>query len=126
VHWCCQSGSVHDQTGWLRVFLKWRASTCGRTGSSDVYVTLTTAKAIRIRLFFSKSKNIASWWWWWWSCRWGETTSLNCGHQRAYCSFPKWYMSMNNHGGMTLTEENCRVFHQSFLEILLSELSDGK
>jgi hypothetical protein len=23
---------------------------------------------------------------WWWSCRWGETTSLNCGHQRTYCS----------------------------------------
>jgi hypothetical protein len=22
------------------------------------------------------------------SCRWGETTSLNCGHQQAYCSCP--------------------------------------
>jgi hypothetical protein len=24
----------------------------------------------------------------WWSCREGETMSLNCGHQRAYCSSP--------------------------------------
>jgi hypothetical protein len=23
------------------------------------------------------------------SCRWGETMSLNCGHQRAYCSSPR-------------------------------------
>jgi hypothetical protein len=22
-------------------------------------------------------------------CRWDETTSLNCGHQRAYCSSPR-------------------------------------
>jgi hypothetical protein len=27
-----------------------------------------------------------------WSCWWGETTSLNCGHQQAYCSSPRWYM----------------------------------
>jgi hypothetical protein len=27
------------------------------------------------------------------SCRWRETTSLNCGHQRAYCSSPR-YMSV--------------------------------
>jgi hypothetical protein len=25
------------------------------------------------------------------SCRWGETTSLNYGHQRAYYSFPVIY-----------------------------------
>jgi hypothetical protein len=30
--------------------------------------------------------------WWWWSCWWGEAASLNCGHQRAYCSYPRWYM----------------------------------
>jgi hypothetical protein len=24
----------------------------------------------------------------WWSCRWGETTSLNCGHQQAYFDPP--------------------------------------
>jgi hypothetical protein len=29
-----------------------------------------------------------------WSGRWGETTSLNCSHQCAYCSFPRWYMNM--------------------------------
>jgi hypothetical protein len=28
------------------------------------------------------------------SCRWGESMSLNCCHQQAYCSFPGWYMSM--------------------------------
>jgi hypothetical protein len=29
--------------------------------------------------------------------------SPNCGHQRAYCSSPKWSMSMESHGGMILT-----------------------
>jgi hypothetical protein len=28
------------------------------------------------------------------SCRWDEAMSLNCGHQRVYCSSRKWYMSM--------------------------------
>jgi hypothetical protein len=27
------------------------------------------------------------------SCRFGETVSLNCGHQMADCSSPGWYMS---------------------------------
>jgi hypothetical protein len=39
------------------------------------------------------------------SCRWGEAMSLNCGHQRAYCSSRRWYMSMANHGSMILTGE---------------------
>jgi hypothetical protein len=30
------------------------------------------------------------------SCRWGETMNLNCSHQQAYCSSPRWYMSMVN------------------------------
>jgi hypothetical protein len=38
------------------------------------------------------------WRWWWWSCRRDETTSLNCGHKRDYCSSPRWYMNMGNHG----------------------------
>jgi hypothetical protein len=25
------------------------------------------------------------------TCCWGETTSLNCGHQLAFCSSPRWY-----------------------------------
>jgi hypothetical protein len=29
--------------------------------------------------------------------------SPNCGHQWAYFSSPKWYMSMESHGGMILT-----------------------
>jgi hypothetical protein len=40
------------------------------------------------------------------SRRWGETISLNCGHQQAYCSSSRWYMSVENHGGMILTGEN--------------------
>jgi hypothetical protein len=28
--------------------------------------------------------------------RWGETMSLNCGHQRAYCLSPWWCMSMES------------------------------
>jgi hypothetical protein len=30
---------------------------------------------------------------------------LNCGHQLAYCSSPRWYMSMEKHGGIILTGE---------------------
>jgi hypothetical protein len=37
--------------------------------------------------------------------RWGETTSLNCCHYRTYCPSPRWYMSVENDGGMTLTGE---------------------
>jgi hypothetical protein len=33
-----------------------------------------------------------------WSCRWGET-SQNCGHQRAYCSSPGWYVSVESRSG---------------------------
>jgi hypothetical protein len=40
------------------------------------------------------------------SCRWGEMMSLNCGHQRAYFSSPRWYISMGSHGGSILTGEN--------------------
>jgi hypothetical protein len=29
--------------------------------------------------------------------------SLSCGHQRAYCSSLRWYMSMGRYGGITLT-----------------------
>jgi hypothetical protein len=32
---------------------------------------------------------------------WDETTSLNCCHERTYCSSPRWYMRMENDGGMT-------------------------
>jgi len=35
--------------------------------------------------------------------------SLNSGHQRAYCSSPRWYMSMESHGGIILTGENRRT-----------------
>jgi hypothetical protein len=43
------------------------------------------------------------------SCLWGETMSLNCGHQHAYCSSSRWCMSTENHGWMILTGENQRT-----------------
>jgi hypothetical protein len=56
----------------------------------------------------------------WWSspCRWGETTSLNCGHQRAYCSSRRWYMSKENNGGVISTGEYSSFVHQRSLVIL--------
>jgi hypothetical protein len=42
------------------------------------------------------------------SCRWSETSSLNYG-QRAYCSHPRCYISIESHGGMILTGENRRT-----------------
>jgi hypothetical protein len=35
--------------------------------------------------------------------------SLNCGQQWAYSSSPRRYMSMENHGGVTLTGKNRRT-----------------
>jgi len=35
----------------------------------------------------------------------GETLSLNCGHKRAYCLSPKWYMNIERHGGTILTRK---------------------
>jgi hypothetical protein len=47
-----------------------------------------------------------------WSCRWCQTTSLNCEQQRPYCLSTRWYVSMENHGGMILAGENsCFVCH---------------
>jgi hypothetical protein len=37
------------------------------------------------------------------SCRWGETVSLNCDHQRTCCLPPRFYMNMESHHGMILT-----------------------
>jgi hypothetical protein len=33
--------------------------------------------------------------------------SWNCGYQRAYCSSPKFCMSMESHGGIILTGKSC-------------------
>jgi hypothetical protein len=54
----------------------------------------------------------------WW---WGETTSVNCGHQQAYCSSLRWYMNIENHGGMILSGEVSWFIHQSSLVILPTE-----
>jgi hypothetical protein len=45
---------------------------------------------------------------------------MKSGHQRAYCSFSMRYISMKNHGGMTLRERKSLFVHQSSLEILPS------
>jgi hypothetical protein len=34
-----------------------------------------------------------------WLVMMGETMSQNCGHQLAYCSSPRWYVSVESHGG---------------------------
>jgi hypothetical protein len=39
---------------------------------------------------------------------------------------PRWYMSMENHGGMLSTGENSLFVHQSSLAILPAELSSSK
>jgi hypothetical protein len=41
------------------------------------------------------------------------------------CSSPRWYMSMENHGGIISTIENSWFVHQSSLAILLAELYSG-
>jgi hypothetical protein len=65
--------------------------------------------------------------WWWWLSWWDETVSLKCGHQQACCLSPRWYMSMENHGGMMMsTEENSWLVHLCSLAILPAERSGSK
>jgi hypothetical protein len=63
---------------------------------------------------------------WWWSCRWGETSNLKCVHQRACCSSPMWYMSLENHAGIISTGENSWFVRQISLANLPAESSSGK
>jgi hypothetical protein len=57
---------------------------------------------------------------------WSETISLNCGHQRDYCSSLWWYASLENYGGMISTGENSWFVHKCSLEILTEELSSSE
>jgi hypothetical protein len=44
------------------------------------------------------------------SCRWGETMSLNCGHERAYCSSPDiwvWRVTVEWYWQEIQGEETC-------------------
>jgi hypothetical protein len=52
------------------------------------------------------------------SCLCGKTTSLNCGHQQAYCSSSGWCVNMEKHGDMILAGENSLFVYQSSLAIL--------
>jgi hypothetical protein len=51
---------------------------------------------------------------------WGETTSLNCGCQRACCLSPRLYISKESHGGMILTGENRRTLRKTCPSATLS------
>jgi hypothetical protein len=62
----------------------------------------------------------------WWSSSWDESASLNCKHQLVYCSSLRWYMSIENDGGMMSTVINSWFLHQSSLVILLQSLLVAK
>jgi hypothetical protein len=75
----------------------------------------TSWRTFRTKIYFTSVKLFLRKFIWSYccSCRWGETISLNCGHQRAYCSSSRWYMSMESHDGMTLTGENRRSLRKA-------------
>jgi hypothetical protein len=71
--------------------------------SSHIHVlfsSLTPPSCFHHFKILAEEYRLSTWWWRWCSCRWGETMSLNCGHQRACCSHPRLYVSMENHCGM--------------------------
>jgi hypothetical protein len=39
----------------------------------------------------------------------GWTVSLNCGHRRAYCLSPRWYMRMESNGEFILTGQSWKI-----------------
>jgi hypothetical protein len=65
---------------------------------------------MQFKIFYPSLPHAKLWWLKYynlscWSCRWGENTSLNCGHQQAYCSSRRRYMSIENHGKMMSTDK---------------------
>jgi hypothetical protein len=44
----------------------------------------------------------------------------NCVHQRSYCSYPRWYMSMKNHDEIILTGKNRRTRRKICTSAILS------
>jgi hypothetical protein len=55
-----------------------------------------------------------------WLILWGETTSLNCCHCRAYYSSPRWYECGERRWNDTLTGENRRTRRRSCQSASLS------
>jgi hypothetical protein len=51
--------------------------------------------------------------------------SLHCSNQRDYCPYPRWYMSMEDLGGIS-AEENSWFVHQSCLAIPPAESCSSK
>jgi hypothetical protein len=51
---------------------------------------------------------------------------LRLNPERVYSSCPRWYMSMEKHGGMMSAEENFWFVHQRSHSILLAESSGSK
>jgi hypothetical protein len=47
------------------------------------------------------------------SYRRGKTMSLNCGQYSAHSSSPRWYLSLESHGGMTFREGNRETRRES-------------
>jgi hypothetical protein len=88
-----------------------RACTFIRVEVSTVSGFAGVSEGIRNRGFLAYLKIL-------WSWRWGKTTSLNCCHQRGYCSFPRWYTSMEDHGGMMSTWETTDSSIRTFLAVL--------
>jgi hypothetical protein len=90
LRWLCEflSGEK-QQRNWKENPRIW----CGNTVKHSAWAILSPECKTQCRKFCASCC----------SCRWGETMSLNCGNQRAYCSSPRWYMSMESHDAMILT-----------------------
>jgi hypothetical protein len=101
---CCLFGFFAVFCDFYAVYGTYKSVTlCKTKGRTDRY-------DLHIRRYF---------YWLWWA----KTMSQNCGHQRAYCLSPGWYVNVESHGNDDAGWGYSWLVHQSSLAVLPAETS---
>jgi hypothetical protein len=116
VHFYCDMISMTTHVSVSQGMCSRCASLCGNLQSMRVWSRPTGARdvtAVEVVL----QRHLVDWLWW------DETMSQNCGHQRAYCSSPGWYVNMGAMVVMMSAGDNYLFVHQISLAVLPAETS---